>query len=229
MKWLWWLFIPALAFGQAQEILRATVDVDGGSTVSNALDASNCVSIAVYVTSVALPNWYDAAGLSTNSPFHLTNTSPSVSKCSARVLKTWATTSNTYTALTLNINTSGVVAGNGGRGSIFYSTDGGNTWNLVRQPVNNLGWAQVTDSVTLSPTQDLTKLQVAANDAAFNADPGGTGNGDMLITGFDVWTAGTYTVVAPATPQPPPPVVAISPVVISYIHAALPRHLRPSR
>lgn len=215
MRWLWVFLVSSLAWGQSHEILRPTVDADGGSSVANAV-LSQCSSSFLGGSS-PVPNWYDSGGLSTSTTFD-TGASSATAKCASRVVKTWqASGVGSYTSLTLNVNTSGTCSTSDcGVGQMAYSTDGGVTWNSISAQ-GGTSWTQQTSSVSLSASQDLTKLMVAGVNQANGND---VDHGDHSITGFDVWTDGIYTAPTPTptpTPSTPPNPSVSQPSIVSRI------------
>jgi len=101
------------------------------------------------------------------------------------IFHTWQTTSYTYTSLTLYVKytTSGF---SDDLWCIYYSTDGGSSWNeLVACNSNNYASIQ-TASVSLSASQDLSQLQVKV----YGDKTKGPDNGHVHI--YDVYTLGTY-------------------------------------
>ena len=102
------------------------------------------------------------------------------------VFHTWQTTIYTYDSLTLYVK----YASSGFSDDLWciqYSTDGGSTWNdLVPCSSNNYASVQ-TASVSLSPSQDLSQLQVKV----YGDKEKGPDNGHVYI--YDVYTLGTYT------------------------------------
>jgi len=179
------LLFACLAAGQ--EIKRPTADMDGGNNTKLGCVGQNQAS-------TAMPNAYDAAGLSTSSN-QLTLGGLHQTKFETRIFMTWQMRGNNYSALTLNINSAsaGYLSGNGtGAACVNYSVNNGRTWTNVRCD-GALGWPQTTDTVALSARQDLTKLQVAI------CTEGDSGGGDVNFIGsdnvllFDIWTSGTYS------------------------------------
>lgn len=180
------LLVSTLAFGQLSDILRPTTDVDPGNVNYGCVTGGNQASSA-------MPKSYDAAGLATSSSLFVVgdNNGPHTK---TRLFSSWAATTNSYTALSLNINAALFTDG-AAKGCVKYSTDGGNTYNSVFCGTVNL---QQTFTFALSTTQDLTKLRVGA------CTYGGKGNfkaevdpGDANVQIFDIWTVGTNP--APAT------------------------------
>jgi len=211
MKWIMVLLLSSCAWGQFHEILRPTADVDGGEATAKAIDPTDC-NTSTYNASSALPHWWDNAGLSTSDKFELTNISTGAGRCSARGFITWGSTANTYTSLTLNINTLASCSGACGVGSIAYTIDGSHTWTVVK---TGTLWSQFTATISLSPGQDLTKLAVAV--VVFANPNDGVNNGDMSVTGADVWTDGIYTPPATPTPIPPSAPATQQPSIISRL------------
>lgn len=177
------LLLCTLAFAQQQEILRPTSDIDPGK-----LTNLGCSTIG-NVASSTMKLSYDAAGLTTGSSLQVSGDS-NASHSSTRSFLNWQSTSNAYSALTLNINAQFSGSGSG-TGCVKYSIDGGSTYTTAHCDSAN-GFARQTYTFTLSATQNLSKLRVSA--CGF----GGKGNahaeidpGDEEITIYDIWTSGT--------------------------------------
>lgn len=182
-------------FGQSQELLRPTV-----TTSSSVSGTFGCHGLNQ--TATAMPFAYDAAGLATSSVQTASGTIPSTF-FKVAILSGWAPTANTYSSLTLNINSAALETNNtGSSGAIAqsYSTNNGSTWTNLNPGSllpDGISWVQQTKTVTLSPGQDLTALRVAV---CVQGSAGGdtTGTTDK-ITVWDVWTSGLYTPSAPAS------------------------------
>ena len=173
---------------QAQELKRPTVDATG--------TGAGCSGVAL--TGGSIPLAHDSAGASTFStmfagsgyvlPHNLGEGSRTQSF--SKRLTTWTTTGNSYLSLTLNILSSSPGAdGTGGNACLAYSVNSGTNWTSIR--CSSTAWTMVTDSVTLTSTLDLTKLQVAACVQANGNDPVNPSSNSMKI--YDVWTLGTNT------------------------------------
>lgn len=200
MKRLIWITFISVCF--AQDVKRPAVDADSFYNCGNAH------------ATASMPNSHDAAGLSTNS---VIGGSGSITcdqfTCNSntlnygRVFTNWPSASSTYTALTLNINSSAFgwqnSNGIGGNVFVFYSLDNGVTFTSVRNDSIGTGWAQTTDTITLSPSQDLTKLQVAVcavgNGTGTVPHPSVPTAGADSITIWDIWTLGTTSGQGPGT------------------------------
>lgn len=193
---------------QLHDIIRPSRDLDGGSYISTHVDTTDCPT-ALQTGSSAQPNWWDAAGLSTSSLFELTNGNPNVTRCANRVFDTFPAGTHTYSSLILFVNSSGTCAHSCGIGTIAYSANGNVSFTTL---ISGANWVQATFSANLSLSQDLTQLTVSAVDFANTNLGGGTGQGDMAITGFDVWVDGAYN--PPAAITGPTPTVS-QPVLIS--------------
>ena len=168
---------------QAQELLRPTAEM-------NIMSGLGCVGFNQ--ASGNMPLAYDAAGLTTSSSQSASGTT-SVSHFKARAFITWAPTSNTYSALTLNVNTASAGStGSDGLAEIDYSINSGTSWTAIRS--SGGGWSQTTDVVTLSAAQDLTKLRVAI---CVEGDRDPTVPGSDSIQVFDIWTLGTTAAPTP--------------------------------
>lgn len=175
-----------VASSMAQEIKRPTADSDPGASIAYGCSGTN-------VASTSLPNAYDAAGLTTSST-ETAFASTTQNRYKNRKLSSWQSTGNSYSALTLNINSSSPgFSGSGGNACVKYSTDGGGTWTSVHCSFNS--WAQSTSTISLSASQDLSKLQVSAC-VSGEADTLAPGNDSVTL--YDVWTAGTISTPAPA-------------------------------
>lgn len=172
----------------AQEIKRPTVDMDGGPT------GLGCAGIDIASNSMSFA--YDAAGLttfSTQSVFGLT-----YPRYRTRVFRTWQTTTNAYSTLTLNVNSSSSGwAGGGAAGAarILYSTDSGFNWTLIIADTFGAGWNQQTSAITLSPTQNLANLRVAICVQGNGNKANDPGSDDISM--YDIWTVGATSGQAP--------------------------------
>lgn len=172
----------------ADELKRPTANADG--------TGAGCIGLRLNLGS--LPLAYDAAGPSTSSNL---NTSSgyalphglgigSRTQFIGKRVTSWTATGNTYLGLTLNILSSSAGAdGVGGNACLAYSVNSGTSWNSIR--CSSGAWSMVTDTVTLTPVQDLTKLQVAACAQANGNDPENISTDNLQI--FDIWTLGTNT------------------------------------
>ena len=155
-----------------------------------------------------MPNAWDAAGQSTSSSISASATvSCNQYGCTEstasfrRGFGTWAASSFTYTALTLNITSSSPGWQNttavGGGAWLYYSINGGATWTQIVAD-SGTGWPLQTFSITLSPTQDLSKLRVAA---CVTGNSGGNSSAGVppptpgvdTLTISDIWTLGIGT------------------------------------
>lgn len=191
MKHLLWLILIGSCF--AQDIQRPSVDADGflGCSIGHG--------------TTLMPYSHDAAGLATSSAIGGSGTiqcdqytCTSSTQSTGRLFKSWPSAPSTYTALTLNINSSSVGWHNTsgpGNAVIYYSLDGGVTWTTLRDDSAGTGWAQTTNTITLSASQDLTKIQVSVCSTG-----DGTGTvphpsvptvGADNLTIWDIWTAGS--------------------------------------
>lgn len=181
------LLLSTLAFGQLSDILRPTKDVDPGNV------NYGCSTIG-HEASSAMPKAYDTAGLTTFGFLSAIGDDGSGHN-ETRLFSSWATTHNSYTALSLNINASFDIQGSA-TACIKYSTDGGNTYATAQCSSAFLG--AKTYTFTLSTTQDFAQLRVAAcgfgtkGSAPAERDPG-----EASIFIYDIWTVGTNP--APAT------------------------------
>jgi hypothetical protein len=183
-RWLVLLLLTSLSWGQ--ELKRPTAE-DSGATASSI----GCSGVAT--ASSAMPLSWDASGLSTQSPQTVIKAYKGTQSKTRRFL-TWGA-GGTYTALTLNINSqsAGWVSQSMGAGEgsacMAYSLDGGHVWTSIACD-SGAGWAQQTFSVTLSPTQNLTTVQVGV--CVGGSALGGFGDvGGDVMNVYDIWTLGT--------------------------------------
>lgn len=189
MKRLVWVLLLSLASGQ--EIRRPSTDGDAGNAKFGCVTGTNQASSA-------MPNAHDSGGLATNSVQFVIG-SVTLNNLKTRIFSNWQSTSNSYTALTLNINAASL--GNQGdapTGScIKYSIDGGVTYTTATCDGGS-GYPQKTFTFMLSASQDLAKLRVGACVYAAKGNikqDFGPGQESLVI--YDIWTAGTNP--APAT------------------------------
>jgi hypothetical protein len=192
----------SLAIGQ--EIKRPT-----SGTSSNA--SVGCIGNTQ--TASSMPNAFDAAGLVTSSTQSVAggNCVLQGGRCvvggnifvKIMVFSSWQTTGNTYSSLTLNINSRSDGFNNlggtqGGNASLAYSLNSGTTWTQIRGDGTGNGWGQTTDSVSLSSGQSLAALRVGVcvqgNGATLNGND--QGRDDIIV--YDIWTAGTNSGSPPA-------------------------------
>jgi hypothetical protein len=181
------LSCPVLAFGQLHEILRPTADADGAG---NALGL--CIGAAK--GSAAAGNAYDGAGLSTSVTEPVTALASETSgRFISRIFSTWASATQTYTALSINVNSSSTgptTLSALGDSYVVYSINSGTNWTVLHQDQNSTGWAQVTDTAALSASQNLTTVKVAVC-IDTSGDTVHTGADQVIL--WDIWTDGTYT------------------------------------
>lgn len=172
----------------ADELKRPSADANG--------TGAGCFGFPV--TSPGLPLARDAAGATTSSSMAVSSGFAlphglgfgSRTQTESRRLATWTATGNLYLTLTLNILSSSVGAiGTGGNACLAYSVNSGTNWTGIR--CSGVGWTMVTDTVVLTPTQDLTKLQVAACVQANGNDSDNFSTEGIQL--YDVWTLGTNT------------------------------------
>lgn len=182
MRWLLLFALASTCF--AQELLRPTVDIDGSNNLTLGCNGVN-------LGSVAMPLGHDAAGISTGDAIAVQGTQTQT-RFVTRVFSTWPGTGNVYSALTVNVNWSATetTSGSTGRYVVNYSLDGGATYNRLAGGGGS-NQAQVTNTVSISATQNLTLLKVAVCAQ-------GTAGGDTLgshdtIFVYDVWTVGTIS------------------------------------
>lgn len=177
------LTILALAsFCGAQELLRPTADLDAGNNLLLGCHAIN-------QSSITMPLSRDAAGLTTKSSQSVTATK-TISSFRSRVFYPWATTTATYSALTLNVNWSVQEvspSGEQGAACVAYSIDSGATYTSMGCSIG--AQAVQTSSATLSPTLPLASLRVGV---CVVAPQGNFTNGNTDILSIsDIWTVGT--------------------------------------
>jgi hypothetical protein len=174
----------------AQEVKRPTTDSDNS--------APDCFG-ATIVASASGANAYDASGTSTSVAYSATATNLQ-SKRIGRLFNSWAGASGSYSALSLNINSSCTddAVNAGGDCVISYSTDGGTTWTAAKSDSSAGGWTQQTTTVALTASQSLASVQVRACADAIQGQTGVTLPGSGSVTLFDIWTSGTL-----ATPAAP--------------------------
>ena len=166
------------SLGAAQEIKRPTVESDPGASTKYGCSGQ------YYTATPAMPLAHDAAGIPTGSSIGIATTSPYALGYRNRIFKTWQTTGNTYSALSLNVNSSNTACSIAGVSYIKYSLDNGVSWTNLITNTACTGYAQKTSTVALSAGQNLSKLQVSVCV--------GVVTGDFETTEiFDIWTAGT--------------------------------------
>lgn len=208
------LCTASLAFGD--ELLRPVTDANSAST-SYGCNGTN-------VTFTSFPNAHDGAGLATFSNGSVTggpcqkfqNSScivPGHNNFSARLFSGWPASGNQWNSLTLNVNS----ASGGGFlisdiACVAYSVNAGATWISLK--CGGSGWAQITSTATLSPTQDLTMLRVGICVEGTGFPAGNTGSGEDDITIWDIWTLGTNN-VPPPPPAPSPSSRPSDPIIFS--------------
>jgi hypothetical protein len=192
------LALCSIAFG-ADEIKRPTVDTDPGAQTWS---TNNC-GIGTYTastTSGALAR--DGAGQATSVRYFQISTGGHT-RITSRQWATWGTTTFTYSALTLNVNSSstGSSASPGSKACLTYSLDSGATWTAIRCSTDT-AWAQVTDSIALSATQNLNALRLGMCTLGV-VDDGIDGAGFMPVTIYDIWTDGVYAVASSSSSVTP--------------------------
>lgn len=176
-----------LAFGQ--EIRRPSADSSSTSAGCPGVNKANS----------SMPLSYDSNGLSTSSTLAVSGGPcrlfqgdscriSGYNYSSARRFTNWQSPTTSYTSLVLNVNSAGSANGGGGNDTacVSYSINAGSTFTTIRCSTS---WVQMTDTVTLSASQDLTKLIVltcAGSTGATNfTDPT---NSSAVI--WDIWTSG---------------------------------------
>ena len=177
-----------------QEIRRPTADAD---------DFGACTGTQQAGTSFA--NAYDSSGTSTSASESATgatgSTTTGAAHCKGRGITTWAAASGAYSSLTLNVNSDCTddTVNDGGSCLIQYSLNGGTSWTTLASDDSLGGWAQRTDTVTISASTSLSNIKVRAtvigNGGCVCSSTGGPFlAGSASIDLFDVWTSG---VIAP--------------------------------
>lgn len=165
------LLFGCLSFGQ--EIRRPTADVDNSSSIT-------CSSTGTATGSVAVPNFYDSSGNTTNSVMGIGDGGGGA--YGGRMFQTWASASGGYSALNLIVDISLYVESPGNSGA-EYSTDGGSTWTTIASRFSAGTTARQAYSISLSPAQSLASLKVKV--CAYNNSVGASN-----VTGWDVRTEG---------------------------------------
>lgn len=195
------LALVSLSFGQ--EIRRPTTDADAFGLCGGSHVASGGGNI--------VPNAYDSAGISTYSQMNQSasigcnpTTCTAISQYRERIIGTWQTPSSAYTSLTLNVVSSSLgwqITGTGQTGAacVYYRTSPSGSWTQIRCD-SGPGWPQTMDSITLSATQDLSKLQVGVcvqgNTVDGTTAPPPPAPGSDFLTLYDIWTSGGTTPAA---------------------------------
>lgn len=191
----WFAIFMLLSACFSQEILRPTIDADGGSTFNNLGCGGSLVA------STSMPLSYDLAGLATSSPQQRTGASTS-DRYATRLFYAWQSTTKTYTGLTLNINSSSngylhFNPLNTGAAVVFYSMDAGTTWHQAMSDSGG-GWVQTTSTIALSTSQILSNLRVGVcveGDKGSKGGDSGPGPGTDNVIVWDIWTNGSTTPV----------------------------------
>lgn len=182
-----------LAFADSTEIKRPQSDADLGSTT---WVTTNCGVGSYQANTTDGTLGRDDLGQTTSVTL-VKSGSGSGAKETSRTFYSWAAITNTYTALTLNINSSG--AGNGddiaGSACIAYSLDSGVTWTQIR--CTTTSWARATDTITLSATQDMSRVMVGA--CMKRSSTGSSFVSLASVTVYDIWSSGTLTSAAAGT------------------------------
>lgn len=182
----------------AQTIVRPKEDTDSG----------NAGCTGTRSTSSSMVYGHDAGGLTTSSTLEISG-STTTSYYRARKFFQFQREHaiSGFTALVLKISSASTGAGKlgpgGGASRISYSLDGGSTFSSLRSDSGS-GWTQTTDNVTMSLSQDLTKVQVVVcvqgNKGLGYTQHGAQGEeippGSDDLTVYDIWINGT------TTPQP---------------------------
>ena len=165
-------------------VIRPTTDVDDHTyTVTCEIYDGN-VSGPLWVVGTPLPNAYDA-DTTTSSPNYLEELTPNYWSQKQRNIHGWPSAGG-HTPVLLAV-TYQCSAGNPGGNNLSacgyqYSTDGGNGWTT---PFSSyLSTPLREDTINLSPTQDLTKLQVRV--CASGTDDPKLGTAGAAIVIYDV-------------------------------------------
>lgn len=178
-----------LAIGQ--EIRRPTAD---SSTTTGCPGVNQA--------STAMPLSWDSAGLSTSSILGVAGGGcrlfqsgickiPGSNFEQGRRFTNWQSTATSYASLTLNVNSLGVSGGGSNdTACVSYSVNGGSSFTAIR--CSTTSWAQITDTVTLNPAQDLTKLIVLVC-ASSTGETNFSQPTDSTVQLWDVWTVGSTT------------------------------------
>lgn len=189
------LILTLLAFPQSgSEIKRPTSDAD---TSSSSWVTTNCGIGTAVANTTAGTLARDAAGQSTSISYAIS--SGNGTKKTARQFSNWDTTANSYSALTLNVNSKSqgwAISDSTGNACLAYSIDAGSTWTQIRCDGSGSGWTQVTNTVSLSATQDLSRLRVGVCALAHGSTVGKSPDievnlGSDNVQVYDIWTNGT--------------------------------------
>lgn len=189
---------------QTNDYKRPTADVSSVTPFSAGNDIACMASNGSdgFVASPAMTPVY--SGKSGTGPTGSSSTqAPGNGQTFERRFTTWQSAVGSYTALTLNISMACTQVN--GTDPYFcgasYSTNNGSTWNAFSSDsVMSSGgaWGQQTFSATLSPSQNLSTVQVAVCSASSDGGDGTFGVGDSVVQ--DIWTNGTLTYPLAATP-----------------------------
>jgi hypothetical protein len=197
MKTLRTIFLLAiftlLAFADSTEIKRPQSDADLGSM---SWVTTNCGVSSYQSNSTAGTLGRDADGQATSVTLTKSG-SGTGAKETSRTFYSWAAITNTYTALTLNVNSSGIANGDdvAGKACLAYSLDSGVTWTQIR--CTTTSWAHTTDTIALSATQDMSTVMVGA--CMKRASTGAGLLSTASVTVYDIWSSGTLGSAAVGT------------------------------
>ena len=112
----------------------------------------------------------------------------------ARIFTAWQSTSQTYTALTINLSTGCAITTNGYGGycGASYSTNGGSTWTSFYQ-YHQMGGGtdpQATHTATITGTAlGSVQVRVCAKGVGGLGDTADTATASV----YDIWSTGTYS------------------------------------
>ena len=206
MKFLRCVFLSLIAVlfstasapqGQSVESLRPTADANYfGSLCNYGTETISSSMSAVYSGKSGSGPTGSSASISDTSSYGLGS--------SGRIFTNWATTSNSYSSLTVNLSAASAFTGDPGNSVqtlAYYSTNSGSTWTILMNV--QAGSSQTTYSATITGSS-LSSLQVFVCSFTNRL----SGSATSTQTDYDLWTAGTYstlisqgiTFTAPTTP-----------------------------
>ena len=188
------LCAASVTCAQSVEYLRPTADTDSTNT---ALRTAACGASGTDIGSISNSGAY--SGKSTAPPTGSnvnqgTSSSTTLSFYTMRVFSAWQTTSNTYSSLTVSLNSMCSISDTGddvgGRCGAAYSTNGGSTWislySYASLSTNSDSQAIHTATITGA---SLSNLQVGVC-ALAKLSPNNSSEATIYFN--DIWTAGTY-------------------------------------
>lgn len=171
----------------ATEYLRPSADANTTAT-------STCDASGNHDTSSSMSAVY--SGKSGAGPIgssaSISDTGTTVTRYEARVFSIWQSSSQTYTALTLNLSvgcTTTDSEGAGGACGAAYSTNSGSTWTNAYSFISE-GGSDSKHTVTVTIT-GATLSNVEVETCARGYSDGDSGD-SATLTVYDIWTAGTY-------------------------------------